>query len=210
MVSLSERRAPHRAPGFAEAGRRALEHAGLAMDHVQHLELYSCFPCAVRVQLCELDIDPRRRLSVTGGMAVAGGPLNNFVLQAQACMSRVLRAEPGSVGMVTAVSGMLTKQGLSLWSTEPGPRPFAFHDVSESVARQVETAPLADATGGEGTVVTYTVLHDAPEPRTVVLADLDRGGRALVSDPDPRLAAIASEQELCGHRVRVGSGLELL
>jgi acetyl-CoA C-acetyltransferase len=210
MVPLSQRRALHRAPGFAEAGRRALAHVGLAMDHVRHLELYSCFPCAVRTQLCELGIDPGRRLSVSGGMAVAGGPLNNFVLQVQACMNRVLRADPGSVGMVTAVSGLMTKQGLILWSTEPGPRPFAYHDVSETVARQLEIAPLADDPSGLATVVSYSVLHDAPQPRTVAIADLDRGGRAVVSDPDPRLAAIASEEELCGRRVRVGKGLELV
>jgi acetyl-CoA C-acetyltransferase len=143
-------------------------------------------------------------------MAVAGGPLNNFVLQSQVCMTRVLRGEPGSVGMVTAVSGMMTKQGLGLWSTESGPRPFAFHDVSESVARQVETVEIAEAATGEGTIASYTVLHDAPEPRTVVLADLDRGGRAVVSDPDPRLAALASVQELCGRRVRVSESVELL
>jgi acetyl-CoA C-acetyltransferase len=210
MVPLTQRRALHRSPGFAEAGRRALEHARLTADDVGHLELYSCFPCAVRIQLSELGIDPARRLSVSGGMAVAGGPLNNFVLQSQVCMTRVLRAEPGSVGMVTAVSGLMTKQGLGLWSTEPGPRPFAFDDVSESVARQAETVPVAETAAGEATIVSYTVLHDAPEPRTVVLADLDRGGRAIVSDPDPRLAALASEQELCGRRARVSESLELL
>jgi acetyl-CoA C-acetyltransferase len=164
----------------------------------------------VRIQLLELGIDPARRLSVSGGMAVAGGPLNNFVLQSQVCMSRVLRADPGGVGMVTCVSGMMTKQGLGLWSTEPGPRPFTFDDVSESVARQVETVPVADTAAGEATIASYTVLHDAPEPRTVVLADLDRGGRAVLSDSDPRLAAVASEQELCGRRVRVSERLDLL
>ena len=34
-------------------------------------------------------------------------------------MASVLRDAPGSTGLVTAVSGMLTKQGVSLWSSEP-------------------------------------------------------------------------------------------
>ena len=71
-----------RVPGFAHAGRRALAHAGLAAAELGPLELYSCFPVAVRAQARELGIDEARPLTVTGGMTFAGGPLNNFVLQA--------------------------------------------------------------------------------------------------------------------------------
>ena len=37
---------------------------------------------AVEVFAAELGIDPARDLTVTGGMPFAGGPLNNYVLQA--------------------------------------------------------------------------------------------------------------------------------
>jgi hypothetical protein len=60
-----------------------------------------CFPSAVRVQVRELGIDLRRPPTLTGGMAFAGGPLNNFVFQALVTMARVLRADPGSVGLPT-------------------------------------------------------------------------------------------------------------
>src|SRR5262245_10565341 len=148
MVPLVERRLPQRCPGFARAGERPLATASRTLADVAHLELYSCFPSAVRVQARELGIDEARPLSLTGGMAFGGGPLNNFVLQALARMAHVLRADPGSGGMLTAVSGILTKQGVSLWSTEPAPGPFRFEDASTETAREVATVPVAAAADG--------------------------------------------------------------
>ena len=100
-------------------GNRALEHAGAKAEEVAHRELYSCFPSAVRIQQREIGFDPQESTTVTGGMPFAGGPLNNFVLQALVKMIQILRQDPGSLGMVNAVSGLLTKQGVSLWSSEP-------------------------------------------------------------------------------------------
>src|SRR5262245_13129276 len=82
MLPLVERRLPHRCPGFARAGGRALAAGSRKMAEGAHVELYSCFPSAVRVQARELGLDESRPLSVTGGMTFAGGPLNNFVFQA--------------------------------------------------------------------------------------------------------------------------------
>jgi acetyl-CoA C-acetyltransferase len=204
MVPLTERRALHRSPGFARAGERALSHGGLDIADVAHLELYSCFPSAVQVQLRELDLAPSRPLSVTGGMAVAGGPFNNFVLQALARMVDVLRADPGSVGMVNAVSGLLTKQGVSLWSSEPAPRPFAWEDVDDTVAAELETVEVYDDARGEGRIASYTVIHDGPQPRTVLVVNLDAGGRTVVSETDPELAERGAHEELCGKSVHLG------
>ena len=69
-------------------------------------------------------------------MTFAGGPLNHFVLQALDRMVAALRGDPGSLGVATAVSGMLTKQGVTLWSSEPGPG-FQFLDVDEPMARKL-------------------------------------------------------------------------
>ena len=120
MVTLSERAELHRSPGFQHAGRAAYQAAGIGPDEIAFRELYSCFPSAVRVQQRELGLDPALPVSLTGGMTFGGGPLNNFVLQALVKMAQTLRATPGSIGMVNAVSGLLTKQGVSLWASRPG------------------------------------------------------------------------------------------
>jgi acetyl-CoA C-acetyltransferase len=209
MVPLSLRRAPQRCPGFARAGERALAAAAREVGEVAHLELYSCFPSAVRVQARELGIDESRPLSVTGGMAFAGGPLNNFVYQALARMARVLRADPGSAGMLNAVSGILTKQGVSLWSTEPAPGPFRCEDATAETAREVETVPIRAGATGRGAVVTYTVLFEGGAPgRSVLLCDLEDGTRALATSADPALAEAALHEELCGRKVRLSASSE--
>jgi acetyl-CoA C-acetyltransferase len=207
MVPLSERRFPHRCPGFARVGERALRAASRELAEVAHLELYSCFPSALRVQARELGIDESRPLTVTGGMAFAGGPLNNFVYQALVRMAQVLRADSGSTGMVNAVSGVLTKQGVSLWSTESAPQGFRFEDASAEAARETPAAPLVEDATGEATVVTYTVLFEGELPsRTVLLCELGDGRRTLLASADPALATAAIGEELCGRKLRLAGG----
>ncbi len=207
MVPLSKRAELHRSHGFRIAGQRALEVAGLGVAAVEHLELYSCFPVAVRVQVRELGIPAGRRLTVTGGMAFAGGPLNNFVLQAMVRMAEILRADPGSTGMVTAVSGMLTKQGVSLWSTRPPAQPFRFVDVTAEVARDMKTVEVVGEYVGRATVAGYTVLYEADAPvRAVMICDLPDGRRTLGATTDPQLAAAMTVREFCARSVRIGPG----
>jgi acetyl-CoA C-acetyltransferase len=210
MLPLTRRRALHRAPGFARAGALAFDAAGCDAAGLAHLELYSCFPVAVRVQLRELGIVPDRPLTVTGGMAFAGGPLNNFVLQAVVRMAKVLRGDPGSVGLVTAVSGVLTKQGVSLWSTEPGPAEFLFADVTDEAARDLEEVNVVRGAPGSGPISTYTVLYENERPSTsVLLCDLADGTRSLVASPDPALAEELVRAEGCGRHVRIAAGGEV-
>jgi acetyl-CoA C-acetyltransferase len=202
MVSLAERRELHRSPGFFHAGRAAAEIAGVAADDVAARELYSCFPSAVRVQQRELGLDPALPVTVTGGMAFAGGPLNNFVLQALAKMVQVLRGSPGAVGMVNAVSGFLTKQGVSLWASRPPGAPFRHVDVSAETAADVRTVEVVAEAGGEGTLASYTVQYaDGVPARAILLLDLDDGRRVLRADDDRDLAAALTREEWIGRRL---------
>ena len=132
-VPVSERAEIARSPGFKLAGRAAFAHAQATTDDVAHIELYSCFPIAVRTQMLELGLAPGRQVTESGGMTWAGGPLNNWVVQALAKMAEVLRADAGSLGLVTAISGWITKQGVSLWSTTPPAQPYRSIDVTDEV-----------------------------------------------------------------------------
>lgn len=208
MVSLSQRRPFHRSPGFARAGSRALARAGIAIGEVVRRELYSCFPVAVRLQCRELAIPESAELSVTGGMTFAGGPLNNFVLQAAVRMAQLLRSAPGEIGMLNAVSGFLTKQGVTLWSSAPPACAFGFDDVSEAVARETEEIALAEDVRGDATCVSYTVQFEADRPaRTLFVCDAPDGRRALAASPDAALAEHAMTRELCGAELRLADGI---
>jgi acetyl-CoA C-acetyltransferase len=203
---MSERRDLARCAGFARAGERAFSHAGLDLAAVTQRELYSCFPSAVRVQLRELGIADGRPPSVSGGMTFAGGPLNHFVLQALVRMAEVLRGAPG-VGLLTAVSGILIKQGVSLWASEPGAGAFAYDDVSEATGRETPPIDWHDGATGDAVVATYTVLYEAGAPRRcVLLCDLEGGGRTLVASEDAELARLGTREELCGRSLRISPG----
>lgn len=203
MVTLSERRDPWRSPGFERAGRRAFEHVGRDPEQIDHLELYSCFPAAVRVQQRELGLPPGRPVTQTGGMTFGGGPLNNFVVQAWVAMVDRLRADPGSYGAVTAISGLITKQGVSILGPEPE-RPFVHDDVTAEVERVFPRIAVEPAATGRATVRSYTVSHDANVAHGVaIMADFDDARRTLRVLDDPELMARGEREELCGREVEL-------
>jgi acetyl-CoA C-acetyltransferase len=206
MIPFTERRALHRCAGFAKAAERVFAHTGRSLADVAYRELYSCFPSAVRIQLRELGIGDDRPLTVTGGMAFAGGPLNHFVFQSLVRMAQLLRDDPGSLGLITAVSGIVTKQGVSLWSSEPGAAPFAHDDVSAETERETARVELVEGAAGAATIASYTVLYQGGvAKRAVLLCDLEDGRRTLALCDDAALIAVATSQELCGRSLRIAA-----
>ena len=77
--------------------RATLDGAGVEADNIAHLDLYSCFPCAVQFACDALEIDPfSRSLTVTGGLPFFGGAGNNYSMHAIASMAERLRDDPGA------------------------------------------------------------------------------------------------------------------
>ncbi|MYH96554.1 MAG: acetyl-CoA acetyltransferase [Acidimicrobiia bacterium] len=206
MVPVTERPELHRSPGFAYVGRAVADHVGMAPSEAGHVDLYSCFPIAVRTQALELDIDLDRDLTVTGGMTWAGGPLNNYVIQAAVRMVQVLRADPVSTGLLTSISGMITKQGASVWSAEPPTQPFANLDVTDAVAAELQPKPYRTGDNETAEVVSYTVIwgRDGPE-RAVVIGEFADGARTLLVSAVPAVMASAVAGEFCGRHVIAGA-----
>ena len=209
-VSLLRRSAPHAWPAMEVLGAAAAGRLGRPVATAEIIEVYSCFPAAVRVQQRALGLDPSATPTVTGGMAFAGGPFNNFVLQSMVPVIGSLRAEPGSLGVVTAVSGLLTKPGLGAWSCTPDDRPPLLGDLALSAASAtgvVDVVETLDGYDGEAIVATYTVTFEGMVPdRTVAVCDTDDGRRCVSMAQDPDLAASAVTTELIGARVRLDRG----
>ncbi len=195
-------------PGAGIAGRAALEPFDLSAADIELIELYSCFPIAVQAYAAELGIGLDRDLTVTGGMSFAGGPFNNYVLQSTARMADLLRQRhaggtPG-LGLVSSVSGVLTKQGFGLWSTRPPPGGFRYADVSDVVARACPVMPVAMDYAGAGVIAGYSVLHDAARPPAgIVVADVDSGRRIVATTDDSALVARMEQDEFVGVPIRV-------
>lgn len=206
MVTLSERRELSRSPGFELAGRRAFELVGRGADEIDHLEFYSCFPAAVRIQQRAFGVSLDRQVTQTGGMTFGGGPLNNFVVQAWVKMVERMRADPGSHGAVTAVSGLITKQGVSVLGPEPS-RPFVHDNVTSAAKQAWKTIEVEREATGRATVSGYTVSHDKNAAHGVaIIADFDDARRTLRVIDDPELMERASAEELCGREVEIEAG----
>ncbi|MCB1704771.1 MAG: hypothetical protein KDI17_07905 [Halioglobus sp.] len=194
-------------PGFRVAGQVAMEMAGVSFDELRLCELYSCFPYAVRVQLEEFGMSPGHSVSVTGGMTFGGGPLNNFVFQATVKMAQLLRQNPAEVGLVTTVSGMLTKQACALWSATPGAGGWACADVTEQVRAASRECELVAEYSGPAPVAGYTVLYQGMDPwRAVAVFDLPDGRRTVAYSEEPELMQRMMAQECCGETFQVEGG----
>jgi acetyl-CoA C-acetyltransferase len=207
MSMVAARARLDRSYGFYHTGKRVLELSGKTVDEVDLMELYSCFPQAVRVQLEEFGLSPERALSVTGAMTFAGGPLNNFVLQATAKMAQLLRASPGKTGLVTCVSGMNTKQACALYSDTPNPDGWQFADVSEAVRADTGLCKLVENYEGGATIAGYTVLYQGDSPwRAVAVCDLPNGARTVAYCDQSTIMEALQEGEFCGRQVAIIEG----
>jgi acetyl-CoA C-acetyltransferase len=203
MVQVSRRADIAACPGAGVAGRAALDAAELAIGDVDLVELYTCFPVAVETYAAELGLPLTRDLTVTGSMAFAGGPYNNYVIQATCRMAELLREGRGKHGLVSSVSGVLTKQGFGLWSREPSRSGFEFRDVSDDVARTVPAKDVVESATGIASIAGYTVVYERGRPpRGVAIVDVGNA-RAVVQSEDPALVARMETTELCGASVQI-------
>ena len=195
-----------RTPAIEIGGRRVLELAGVDIDDVSIIDLYSCFPAAVQLGAQSLGIDlATRQWSRTGGMTFAGGPWNNYVMHAIATVVDDLREQPGEYGLVWANGGFVTKHAFGVYSTNPVAE-FR-HDTPQAEIDALprrELATPADAAGA-ATIESYTVMFDregAPE-RAIAACLLDDGRRAWGTSDAAEVTAAMTDGEWVGRPVEL-------
>ena len=190
-------------PAIALGGRLALELAGVDIDDVSVIDLYSCFPSAVQLGAQSLGIGLDRQWSRTGGLTFAGGPWNNYVMHAIATVVEDLREQRGEFGLVWANGGYATKHAFGVYSTSP-PTAFRHADPQEEIDAlpSRELAMPTNATG-PATVEAYTVMfsRDAEPERSIASCLLPDGRRAWGTSSDPDLTAAMCFDEWVGVEV---------
>ncbi|GBG38944.1 acetyl-CoA acetyltransferase [Mycobacterium montefiorense] len=204
--SIAERYELHRSTAIRIAGARALELAGLDIDDVDYVDLYSCFPSAVQVAAAELGLstdDPARPLTVTGGLTFAGGPWSNYVMHSIATVAELLVANPGRRALITANGGYLTKHSFGVYGTEP-PNEFRWENTQSAVEREPTREALVQWEG-VGTVEAWTTPFDRdgrPE-KAFVAVRTPGGSRALAVIADPDSAQTTTREDIGGAKVAV-------
>lgn len=176
-------------------------HLEQPLSSIDLVELYSCFPVAVAIQAEELGLPIAPAPTLGGGMAFAGGPFNNFVLQALAQLVLRLRARPSDLGLVTTVSGLLTKPGLGVWSATPPDRGPLIADLAASAARLSASLETTTNPVGSIEIESATTFEDVDGPRAVVLGRDGHERRCLVSLRSPAAIDRFSRSGCIGERL---------
>jgi acetyl-CoA C-acetyltransferase len=195
-------------PAVRLGANAVLELAGIDVDDLAIVDLYSCFPSAVQLGAAAIGLSLDRQLTRTGGLSFAGGPWNNYVMHAVATVVDDARRDPGARALVWANGGYTTKHAFGVYSTEPPAAGFRHaHPQAEIDALPRRTLATAGDAAGQATIEAYTVMHARDGVPAQVFASLllDDGRRAWGASSDVTLAAEVAVGEWVGRRIDLDS-----
>lgn len=175
---------------------RALELNGLKTEDLDHVELYSCFPCVPKMARRVIDWPVDKPATVFGGLTFGGGPIANYMSHAIVCMVEKLR-ESGTYGMLFANGGFATNNHTIVIGRDPElakhfPQDFDFQ--AEADAERGPVPELDETYVGPGEIETYTVHYKrdgSPRFGVVVGRTPDGATRFLAKIPAEDTAGIA-------------------
>jgi acetyl-CoA C-acetyltransferase len=184
-------------PAMDFAIATALERAGVAARELDAMDLYSCFPSAIELALDALQLPADRPLSLTGGLAFAGGPGNAYVLHSLATALARVRADGAAKLLVTGIGMANAKHTATVLTGADHIPPAAtgvtsYRDEREETPKTVEPQPA-----GAARVCTWTIQYgrDGIPVNVILILDLADGARTIanmrdaVSGADVLLAA---------------------
>ena len=176
-------------PAMQTALLAALEYGGLDTKDIDAFDFYSCFPAPIQLALAALDInqDDPRPFTITGGLAYAGGPGNNYVMHALATALEQLREKPSQRILITGVGMANTKHAATLLSHATDIPTRATGLTQYRLPTTEEALEVATEANGLCSVVSYTVEYDRnSEPVNVIyILDTQDGRRAIANAKDP-------------------------
>ena len=173
---------------------RALALNAIGIEDIDHVELYSCFPCVPKMARRVIEWPADRPATVFGGLTFGGGPIGNYMTHAAASMALKLR-QSGRNGLLFANGGFATHNHTILLTKVPqsaGTFPQDYDYQNEADAERGDAPALDEGYAGAATLETYTVIYDREgAPRFgVILGRADDGRRVIGRVPAEDSAAI--------------------
>jgi acetyl-CoA C-acetyltransferase len=184
------------APAMAAAFDTIFAAAGIGVDDLDVLDLYSCFPVVPKLASTHLGLDRDRPLTATGGLTAFGGPGNEYSLHAVVSVAERLR-DGERLGLVYGNGEFVTKHHVLLLGSEPHASGYVGRSTDIGWTAP-EPPPLVETAEGAATVETYTVEFDrdgAPALGFVIGRQAD-GARFLANAVDPATCAALVSPEL--------------
>ena len=191
---VSQRADYARSPSIRAGAAHALAMAGIGVDDLSAIDLYSCFPVAVAIAAAEIGFadDDRRGLTLTGGLPYFGGAGNNYSLHAIVTAVARCRAAPSTFGFVFANGGFLTKSSLGVYSTAPTPGRWTRVDPA-TYQRDLDALPVpafTTAPAGSAIVEALTVVHARGMPHFAIVIGRLRDNTRFLATATERLGKL--------------------
>ena len=202
MISVQQRPKLYESFGMNYAAKMIRSYINKLEIDIDAYDLYSCFPAAVRMFKDSLKIDDDKPLTVTGSMPFAGGPLNSYVLHSSVEMIKKIRANEISYGLVTGVSGMMTKQSFCVWGKKYK-EGFIHSDVTKKVISKESPLNLSSKLHGDGKIIGYTFFENNNQNMIAVLYLEDEDcHRKVVTSNKLEFINVLKDEEWVGKRIK--------
>ncbi len=179
-----------------------LKRNGLTTADLDHVELYSCFPCIPKMARRIIGWPVDRPITAFGGLTFGGGPIGNYMSHAVASMVDTLRSERAGKGraLLFANGGYATHFHGIILSAEPLPDASFPHDFDVNVmadALRSPAPPIDENYQGPAQIETYTLFYnrDGSVKYGTIIAKTNEGARVLarVSAEDEAMVAFLSD-----------------
>ena len=206
MIAIQQRPKLYESLGMTYAANsinKMIERLDIKLDAY---DLYSCFPAAIKMFTKSMGLDSEIPKTVTGSMPYAGGPLNSFVIHSTVKMIQKIRALEVKYGLITGVSGMMTKQSFCVWGKEYREH-FIFDDVTERAKLDEIPIELSNISEGKGEIIGYTIIEgNENAAKAVLYLDDEKKHRKVVSSMDKNFINLLTEEEWVGKILRFKDG----
>tara|TARA_Y100000741_G_scaffold212468_1_gene161825 strand:- start:221 stop:1675 length:1455 start_codon:yes stop_codon:yes gene_type:complete len=206
MIAIQQRPKLYESLGMIYAAKSINKMIDKLDIRLDAYDLYSCFPAAVKMFSKSLELGSEIPKTITGSMPYAGGPLNSFVIHSTVKMIQKIRALEVRHGIITGVSGMMTKQSFCVWGKEYQDQ-FVFDDVTERAKLDENPIELSNIAEGEGEIIGYTIIEGSEHtPKAVLYLDDEKKHRKVVSSSDKNFINLLMEEEWVGKKVKFKDG----
>jgi acetyl-CoA C-acetyltransferase len=208
-AAVAERPELWHSPAMEIAGEQALAMAGISINSLAHLDLYSCFPASLNFTRQALGISDNdtRPLTVTGGLPYFGGPGNNYTTHAVVAMVKRLRERRGDYGLVSGVGMHLTHHVMGIYSSEAPkqiPVPPDYTKAKNYVA-SIGQKIIENEVNGKGRIVAYSIIYGKDKNTAYAICDIDGGKRCYAICDNPETVSKMDKEEWVGKTVQIRS-----
>ena len=126
--------------------------------------------------------------------------MKNVIYDSKQVLEKI-RNNPSEIGLVTGVSGMMTKQALAIWGKDPL-MDFRAKDVTQEAAILETPVAMSPQNDGEGKVLGCTTLFKNNEGiKAIIYAEDTNQQRKVITSIDKDIIKNLGEEEWVGKNI---------